>query len=142
MACPEEFVVSRPWLGYDLMLGGVNSEAQRVQRVFKSSGASEQEVQAMRVALDEAGIHFEERPGSMFGGGQGGLWVEDRETVDRAKPVIKDAQARWTEHVRANPDSVQAASIFGSHKRLVWVLCIIVVVLHIVLISELLFGWG
>lgn len=113
-----------------------------MRRVFKSSGASDDEVQAMRQALSEAGIEFEERPGSMFGGGQGGLWVEDRETADRAKPVIDAAQAAWTAHVRANPHSVQVTSIFGSNKPLIWVVCVIVVVVHVVLMTELFFGWG
>ena len=110
-------------------------------RVFKSSGASDEELEAMRLALSEAGIEFEARPGSMFGGGQGGLWVEDRETADRAKQVIAVAQAAWTQHVREDPQSVQVSSIFGSNKSLIWVLCIIVVVVHVVLISELFFGW-
>ena len=113
-----------------------------MQRVFKSSGASEDEVEAMRNALTEAGIQFKERPGSMFGGGQGGLWVEDHDTADRAKDVIKVAQAAWTEYVRANPQSVEVTSIFGSNKPLVWALCVLVVVVHIVLVSELFFGWG
>ena len=77
----------------------------------------------------------------MFGGGQGGLWVEDQERAARAKLVIEAAQAKWTLHVRAHPESVQVTSVFGSHKPLVWALCVIVVVVHVVLLIELFFGW-
>lgn len=112
-----------------------------MKRVYKSSGASEDEVQAMRSALDAADIEFLERSGSWFGGGQAGFWVEDPETAQKARQVIEGAQQDWVRHVRADPESVQVTGLFGTNKRLIWCTCIIVVVLHVVLLSELLFGW-
>lgn len=112
-----------------------------MHRVFKSSGASDEEVEAMRAALAIADIEFTERPQTLLGGGQAGLWVDDPETLRRAKRVIADAQEAWVQHVRSDPQSVQVASIFGTNKPLVWCTCVIVFVVHVVLISELFFGW-
>ena len=110
-------------------------------RVFKSSGASDDEVQAMRAALVAADIKFEERPQSVLGGGQAGLWVDDPETVRQAKQLIEVAQEAWVQHVRSDPQSVQVTSIFGANMALIWCTCIMVLVLHVVLVSELFFGW-
>jgi hypothetical protein len=112
-----------------------------MHRVFKSSGASEDEVQAMRAALEVANIKFEERPQSGLGGGQAGLWVHDPEAERQARQVIEVAQEAWVQHVRSDPHSVQVTSIFGTNKPLIWCTCIIVLVVHVVLISELFFGW-
>ena len=112
-----------------------------MKRVFKASGASPEEIQAMRDALTDAAIDFEERPPSMFGGGQAGLWVKDASISGEARRVIEDAQRVWVKHVRENPQSVHATSIFGSNKSLIWMTCIIVILLNLVLLRELLFGW-
>lgn len=112
-----------------------------MKRVFKSSGASPEEIQAMRDALTDAALDFEERPPSMFGGGQAGLWVKDASISGEARRVIEDAQRAWVKHVRENPQSVHATSIFGSNKSLIWVTCIIVILLNLVLLRELFFGW-
>jgi hypothetical protein len=118
-----------------------HAEEELMPRVFKSSGASDDEVQAMRAALVAADIKFEERPQSVLGGGQAGLWVDDPETVRQAKQLIEVAQEAWVQHVRSDPQSVQVTSIFGANKTLIWCTCIMVLVLHVVLVSELFFGW-
>lgn len=112
-----------------------------MKRVFKASGASPEEIQAMRDALDDAAIDFEERPPSMFGGGQAGLWVKDAETSGKARKVIEEAQRAWVQHARENPQSIQAPSIFGSNRSLIWMTCIIVILLNVILLRELFFGW-
>ena len=117
------------------------SAEEPVHRVFKSSGASDDEVAAMRAALADADIKFEERPQTLLGGGQAGLWVSDPEALTRAKRVIAVAQEAWVQRVRADPESVQVASIFGTNKLLVWCTCVLVFVVHVVLITELFFGW-
>jgi len=112
-----------------------------MHRVFKSSGTSDDEIQAMRTALTDANIEFTEHAQSILGGGQAGLWVNNRKTKRQARQVINIVQKAWVEYVRSDPQSVQAPNIFGSNKPLVWCTCIIVFLLHIVLISELFFGW-
>ena len=63
-----------------------------MHRVFKSSGASDDEIQAMRAALTDANIEFTERAQSILGGGQAGLWVNDRKTKRQAKQIIDITQ--------------------------------------------------
>ena len=113
-----------------------------MHRVFKTSGASDAEVQAMRDALEAAGIRFVERAVSLLGAGQAGLWVDDAETARHARAIIGQAQAEWVELVRADPQRVPASSMFGTNKPAIALLLIIVIVLHVVLIAELFFGWG
>lgn len=112
-----------------------------MKRVFKSSGATADEVDAMRDALESASIEYQERPGSSFGGGQAGLWVADGETAERAKTVISAAQGEWVERIRRDPNSVRTTSLFGTNKALIWWLLIIVVITNLVWLSELFFGW-
>ncbi|MEM7407163.1 MAG: hypothetical protein AAF458_17825, partial [Pseudomonadota bacterium] len=115
----------------------VDLRTSPLKRVFKSSGATADEVEAMRAALDAANIEFEERPGSVFGGGQAGLWVADVEAARRAQTVISAAQAEWVERVRRDPQSVETTSIFGTNKAILWWLLIVVVILNLMWFSAL-----
>lgn len=64
-------------------------------RVFKLSGASEEEVAAMKQALKDASIEFYETPDSNWGAGAPALWVKDSALKDKAKWVIDAAQDDW-----------------------------------------------
>lgn len=95
----------------------------------------------MRDALTMAEVRFTERAQSLLGGGQAGFWVDDLETLRKARQVMDVAQEAWVQQVRSNPQSVKVTSVFGDNKLLVWCTCIIVFLVHVVLISELFFGW-
>ncbi|MGB0751256.1 MAG: hypothetical protein ACPGQI_04825, partial [Gammaproteobacteria bacterium] len=59
----------------------------------------------------------------------------------KARQVIEEAQRAWVQHARENPQSIQAPSIFGSNRSLIWMTCIIVILLNVILLRELFFGW-
>ena len=112
-----------------------------MHRVYKTSGAPEAEIQAMRDALTAADIQFVERAVSLLGAGQAGLWVEDADAAHRARQVIRAAQAEWVQRVRSDPQSVPASSIFGTSKPAIWLILVIIILLNVVLTTELVFGW-
>ena len=106
-----------------------------MDRVFKLSGASEEEATAMRQALKEAGIEFYETPDSNWGAGAPALWVKDSALKDKAKTVIDAAQDDWAAAQKLRSEGLGNARAARRSPRY-WfyvLLCVFIAALTIVL---------
>ena len=72
-------------------------------RIFDTYHASEDEIETIKQALEDAELDFYETRKGNWWVGSGSLWIKDDSQVDEARRVIEDCQLRWQDHVRSQP---------------------------------------
>ena len=73
------------------------------ERIFDTYHASDEEIDSLKTALDEAGITYYETHKGRWGVGSAGLWVHDKDQHDEARKVILSFQEDWSEKIRQQP---------------------------------------
>lgn len=69
-------------------------------RIFALAGASGDEVQGVKQALDDAGIEYYETPKSLMS--DYALWVKTKAEAEVARKAIDAFQVEWQREVRAS----------------------------------------
>jgi hypothetical protein len=78
------------------------------KRVFNTLGASDEELDGLRQALNDVGIDFYETYAGFWGVGTPAIWIHDSEQFEYAREIIYKFEENWSQALPAVNGSYMA----------------------------------